>query len=149
MRLHASCVAIDGRGVLLEGPSGSGKSDLALRLIDAGARLVADDQVELAARGGRLWARAPAALAGLVEARGLGLFRLDPLAEAPLALAVTLAAPAERLPPPARRRLLGVDLPAVTIDPFEASAPAKLRLVLSRPPAHSGDGPAPAEPDVP
>ncbi len=137
MLLHASCVAIGGRGVLIEGPSASGKSDLALRLIDGGARLVADDQVEVAARDGRLHASAPAALAGLIEARGQGLFRLDPLPEVPLDLAVTLATPAERLPEPATRTLLGVDLPLVAIDPFEASAPARLRLVLSRPPAHT------------
>jgi HPr kinase/phosphorylase len=136
--LHATCVAIGGRGVLIEGPSGSGKSDLALRLIDGGARLVADDQVEVAARDGRLHARAPDPLVGLIEARGQGLFRLDPLPEAPLDLAVTLAPPAERLPEPATRTLLGVDLPLVALDPFEASAPARLRLVLTRPRAHTG-----------
>jgi hypothetical protein len=138
MLLHASCVAVDGKGVLIEGPSGSGKSDLALRLIDGGARLVADDQVEILDRDGRLHARAPGALAGLIEARGQGLFRLDPLDEAPLALAVTLQAPAERLPAPAVRTLLGIGLPAVAIDPFQASAPARLRLVLTRPAAHTG-----------
>lgn len=138
MLLHASCVALGGRGVLLEGPSGSGKSDLALRLIDGGARLVADDQVEIAVRSGVLHARAPGPLAGLIEARGQGLFRLDPEGEVPLALSVTLARPADRLPAPAVRTLLGVDLPAVTIDPFEASAAARLRLVLSGPPAHTG-----------
>lgn len=138
MLLHASCVAIDGRGVLLEGPSGSGKSDLALRLIDGGARLVADDQVEIAAREGRLLAGAPGALEGLIEARGQGLFRVEPAGTVPLALAVALAKPPGRLPAPAVRTLLGIDLPAVTIDPFEASAPARLRLVLSGPPAHTG-----------
>ena len=77
--LHATAVAIDGRAVLLRGPSGSGKSDLALRLIDAGARLVADDQSELSRRGDVLMVRAPATIAGLIEVRGLGILRLDAL----------------------------------------------------------------------
>ena len=98
--LHATAVAIDGRAVLLRGAPGAGKSDLALRLIDAGARLVADDQSALARRGDVVIVRAPAAIAGLLEVRGIGIFRLDALAEAPLALIVDLA-PAdavERLP---------------------------------------------------
>ena len=99
--LHATAVAIDGQAVLLRGPSGSGKSDLALRLIDAGARLVADDQSELQRRGDVLLVRAPATIAGLFEVRGLGILRLDALAEAPVALIADLV-PAdriERMPP--------------------------------------------------
>ena len=72
MMVHATCVAIGDRAVLLCGPSGSGKSDLALRLIDGGAQLVADDQVVLRAEGGRIVARAPEALAGRMEVRGIG-----------------------------------------------------------------------------
>src|SRR5437588_4116292 len=98
--MHGTAVAIDGRAVLLRGPSGAGKSDLGLRLIDAGARLIADDQSELQRVGDTIAVRAPATIAGLIEVRGVGILRLDVEAEAPLALAVDLVAPEalERLP---------------------------------------------------
>lgn len=130
--VHASCVAIGGAGVLLRGPSGAGKSDLALRLIDGGARLVSDDHTELTMRDGRLMARAPQTLAGMLEVRGLGIVRLDPLPEVPLAL-VTDLVPVEsvdRMPEPATVRLQGLDLPLFRLDPFQASALAKLRLAV-------------------
>ncbi len=91
--VHATAIAIDGRAVLLRGASGSGKSDLALRLIDAGARLVADDQSELWRRGEAIIVRAPATIAGLLEVRGIGIVRLDALPEAPLALIADLVEP--------------------------------------------------------
>jgi len=130
--LHATAIAIDGRAVLLRGASGSGKSDLALRLIDAGGRLVADDQSELFRRGDRILVRAPAAIAGLIEVRGIGIFRLDALAEAPVALIVDLVPPEtlERLPLRQSETILGLALPLIALAPFEASAPAKLRLAL-------------------
>ena len=130
--LHATAVAIEGRAILLRGASGSGKSDLALRLIDAGARLVADDQSELLRRGDRVVVRAPATIAGLLEVRGIGIFRLDALAEAPLALLVDLvpAEAIERLPARHSETILGVPLPSIALAPFAASAPAKLRLAL-------------------
>src|SRR5258708_17059688 len=123
--LHATAVAIDGRAVLLRGASGSGKSDLALRLIDAGARLVADDQSELYRRGDGIIVRAPARIAGLVEVRGVGIFRLDALAEAPVALIVDLvpAETLERLPARHSETILGLAFPRVALAPFEASAP--------------------------
>ena len=132
MLLHATAVAIDGRAVLLSGPSGSGKSDLALRLIDAGARLVADDQSELRREGDLLLARAPATIAGLFEVRGLGILRLDALAEAPVGLVADLMAAEriDRLPPRRAEMILGVAVPLIGIAPFEASAAAKLRLAL-------------------
>src|SRR5438105_13569254 len=92
--LHATAIAIEGQAVLLRGPSGAGKSDLGLRLIDAGARLIADDQSELQRVGDTIAVRAPATIAGLIEVRGVGILRLDVEAEAPLALAVDLVAPA-------------------------------------------------------
>lgn len=137
--IHATSVAIGGRAVLLRGPAGSGKSDLALRLIDAGARLVADDRSELQREGDAILVRAPATIAGLVEARGIGILRVDSLALAPLALVVDLVAPeaVERLPEPRSETILGLSIPLIALAPFEASAPAKLRLALD---ALAGDG---------
>jgi serine kinase of HPr protein (carbohydrate metabolism regulator) len=130
--LHATAIAIEGRALLLRGASGSGKSDLALRLIDAGARLVADDQSELFRRGDRVIVRAPATIAGLLEVRGVGIFRLDALSEAPVALIADLvpAENVERLPVRHTETILGVALPLVRVTPFDASAAAKLRLAL-------------------
>ncbi len=130
--LHATAIAIDGRAVLLRGDSGSGKSDLALRLIDAGARLVADDQSELHRRGDGIIVRSPATIAGLIEVRGIGIFRLDALGEAPVALIADLvpAENLERLPARQSETILGLALPLIAVAPFEASAPAKLRLAL-------------------
>jgi len=141
--VHATAVAITTavgpRAVLLRGASGSGKSDLALRLIDAGARLIADDQSELRRQGEAIIVRAPAAIAGLIEVRGVGILRVDTIAEAPLALLADLTAPKliERLPPLASERILGLDLPRIAVAPFEASAAAKVSLALR---AFAGDG---------
>ena len=140
-RVHATCVALrqgkTWRAVLLRGPSGAGKSDLALRLIETGWRLVADDQTELSRQGKQVIATAPARIAGLIEARGLGIVRVgrDQLVRrAAVALLVDLAQPQriERLPEPAREKILGVELPVVPVAPFEASASAKLRLALTQ-----------------
>ena len=132
IRVHATSVALGGDGILLRGPSGSGKSDLALRLIDQGARLVADDQTELERVGGTLEMRAPATIAGRIEVRGLGIIRVPALAAAPLRLVVDLVAPqaAERLPEPQFCALLEVSVPLLRLAPFAASATAKLRLAL-------------------
>jgi serine kinase of HPr protein (carbohydrate metabolism regulator) len=132
IRVHATSVALDGGGVLLRGPSGSGKSDLALRLIDQGARLVADDQTELERVGGVLEMRAPATIAGRIEVRGLGIIRVPALAMAPLRLVVDLVAPesVERFPEPQFCALLEVSVPLLRLAPFAASAAAKLRLAL-------------------
>jgi HPr kinase/phosphorylase len=101
LNLHASAVALDGRGALILGASGTGKSGLALRMMALGARLVADDRVLVVRRGDALVATAPAALRGLIEARGVGLLRAEPAAEAVLAVAVDLDRPAEaRMPHP-------------------------------------------------
>jgi HPr kinase/phosphorylase len=131
LRIYGTCIALSGFGVLLRGPSGSGKSDLALRLIDGGARLVADDQVELTLRSGRPVARAPQALAGLLEVRGLGI--VETLAEAPLGLVVDLVAveAVERLPETEFCTLLDRPLRRLALVPFHASTPAKLRLAAA------------------
>ena len=128
-RLHASAVAIGGRGVLILGASGRGKSDLALRLIDRGAMLVADDQVELANRDGRLAACALATIHGKLEVRGVGIVDLE-VAAAPIALVVDLDRPPERLPEPRSMTIEGVALPVVALAPFDASTPLKVELAL-------------------
>jgi len=130
---HATCIAIDGYGILLRGPSGSGKSDLALRAIADGAHLVADDQVLLARDGDAVIGSAPPALHGLIEIRGLGLMRMNADARAPIALVADMAAAAviDRMPLARHCRLAGADIPAFELDPFQASAPAKLRFALA------------------
>jgi serine kinase of HPr protein (carbohydrate metabolism regulator) len=130
--IHATCVAIEGHAILLRGPSGAGKSDLALRLIDGGALLVADDRVVLSIERGRLVARAPQAIAGLIEARGLGIIEVPSAESAPVLLVCDLVDQVERLPEPETTTLAGVPLPLLHLAPFEASAPAKLRFAVRR-----------------
>lgn len=130
--VHATCVAIGGRGVLLAGRPGSGKSDLALRLIDRGAVLVSDDYTELRRSGGRLLARAPAAIAGKIELRGVGIVELDSAADVPVCLHADLDRSPERLPEATTIMLAGSEIPAVALAALEASAPLKLERALVR-----------------
>ena len=118
------------RGVLIEAPSGGGKSDLALRCLDHGFRLVADDRVVLWTVGRRLYGRAPDTLAGLMEVRGVDVVRIDPVPFSEVALVVRLGA-AERIAEPATETILGVVVPLLAADPFERSAPAKLGRALA------------------
>ena len=136
--VHATAIAIDGRAVLLRGPSGAGKSDLALRLIDAGAHLVADDQVELRRAGEHVLVTAPAALAGLIEVRGVGILRIEAVADAALTLLVDLvpSGEVERFPENRCEDVLAVAVPLIALSPFEVSAAAKLRFALSAFSAH-------------
>ena len=131
--IHATTVAIDGRGVLIVGPSGSGKSDLALRLIDRGAVLVADDRTVLRVEGGAVLASAPATLVGSLEVRGLGIVALPHLAEVAVAMCVELARDVDRLPPPRTRSLLEIVVAEMVIDPRPASAPLLVELMLAQP----------------
>ncbi len=143
LNIHASCVAIGGRGILLRGPSGSGKSDLALRLIDryTDCRLVSDDRTDLVMREGILYAHAPARIAGLLELRGVGIVTLPFQAEAAIALLVDLV-PRETVPRlpieegghQADRSvtLAGLTLPGLALHAFDASTPAKIRLALNQ-----------------
>jgi HPr kinase/phosphorylase len=128
MRFHASCAARPGEGgfdaVLLLGASGSGKSDLLLRLLDRGWGFVADDQVIVEAG----MARSVPALRGILEIRGLGLFHVPCIDLAPVRLVVQLAREPARLPEPARHAGLGV--PEVSLDPFTASAPVRVEFAL-------------------
>ena len=131
--VHASTVAIDGRAVLITGPSGSGKSDLALRLIDRGFILVGDDQTIVRRDGDRLVASAPARIAGKLEVRGIGIIEMETAGDVPVALLVELTSEIERLPEDNRTSaILGVSLPLVSIDAQAASAPAKVALALDR-----------------
>jgi len=137
MILHAGLVALptaEGwRGLLITGPSGAGKSDLALRLIETGFSLVADDRVLIWESGGALYGRAPDSLAGLIEARGLGIVRRSyrPYARIALAVACAPAQPVDRMPEKGLETHLGVKLASLKLDPFEASTLAKLRRTLS------------------
>ena len=130
--VHGTCVAVGARGVLIRGRSGAGKSDLALRLIDAGARLVADDQVRLTPSGTAPVASAPTSIRGLIEARGVGIVALPTRAAARVRLVVDLVGPRSvpRLPAPLRVSLVGASVPAIVLTPFEGSAPLKVRLAL-------------------
>ncbi len=130
--LHGTCIEVRGTGVLVRGPSGSGKSDLALRLIDRGARLVADDQVEVTASGDRLIAAAPEALAGMLEVRGLGIVAVETVASARLDLVVDLVAAeqVERMPKDEPVTIEGIAVALLRLAPFQASAAAKVRLAV-------------------
>lgn len=141
---YGTCVALGARAALLQGPPGAGKSDLALRFIAAAygmrqrrkAALVADDQVLLRTVNGRLMARPPAALAGKLEVRGLGIIELPYCPEAQLKLVVTLSEPYDvpRFPPDplTEAGFLAVAVPVLRVAPFESSAPLKLWLALER-----------------
>ena len=130
--LHASCVAIGGRGVLIAGRSGSGKSDLCLRLIDRGADLVSDDYTAVTGRGGRLFATAPERIAGLLEIRGLGIVEFPAMRDVPICLLADLDGTVERLPDPGIREILGLAIPMLALAALEASAPIKVERALLR-----------------
>ena len=133
--IHGTAVMSQDRAVLLRGPSGSGKSDLALRLMDRGFILVADDQVLLSRDDDQLIAQAPSALAGLIELRGLGLIRMPYCARARIGLVVDLVSPdeVERLPEPMAIEFLGLDIPCLRLHAFDATTALKISLALARP----------------
>ena len=132
VQIHATCVALDEGGVVLRGASGAGKSDLALRLIDRGARLVADDRVDVERRDDVLIAHAPDRIAGLLEVRGLGIVAMPSVASARIALVVDLVprAAVERLPEEMRVEMLGLPVPRLAFDAFDASTAIKIGLAL-------------------
>ena len=131
--LHASTVASGGRAVLITGPSGSGKSDLTLRLLDRGFTLVSDDQTLVRKEGDRLVASAPPNIAGKLEIRGIGIVDMDSVGNVPVALLVELTSEFQRLPDDNRERpILGVRLPLISVDAMTASAASKVALGLDR-----------------
>jgi len=134
---HAGLIALrqngPWRGALIEGPSGIGKSDLALRALDAGFRLVADDRVVTFASGGKLYGKAPETLSGLLEVRGLGVIDAVALPFCQIALVIRcVAEPAavERLPDPREETITGVSVPVFDLWPREPSAPLKIRRMM-------------------
>ena len=131
-QVHATCVSVDSQGVLLRGPSGSGKSDLALRLMDQGGILVADDRVNLNTKDGHVIASAPSEIAGLFEARGVGILRLASLDSVAVHLVVDLVDTDDvpRLPIDPTVNLLGTEMRHLRLNAFAASTPAKIRLAL-------------------
>jgi HPr kinase/phosphorylase len=133
--LHATCLSVQGRGILLCGPPGCGKSDLALRLITGhDARLVADDQVTVERRGSLLVGSAPKNLRGLFEVRGLGIVRMDYEHEAGLAMLFRLKSrqDIERMPDRPLRQfsILGIAIAETDLDPAASSAPQRLLLAM-------------------
>ena len=131
--VHASTVASEGRAVLITGPSGSGKSDLTLRLLDRGFTLVSDAQTIVKKDGDKLVASAPPNIAGKLEIRGIGIVEMETVTNMPVALLVELTSDIQRLPDDSRERpILGVSLPLVSVDAMAASAPSKVALALDR-----------------
>jgi serine kinase of HPr protein (carbohydrate metabolism regulator) len=131
--LHASCVTAGGLAVLITGRSGSGKSDLALRLIDRGFVLVSDDRTIVRKQDGKLIATAPETIKGKIEVRGLGIVEMETVPSAPVALVVDLTTDFERLPDDDReRQILGIAVPLVSVDAMTASAALKVALALDR-----------------
>ncbi len=132
--LHASCVAIRGMGVLLRGSTGTGKSDLALRLMDRGAILVSDDICEIRRENGQIFASPPSHIAGQMEVRGIGIIAMDFAPQAPLSLIIDLVQQYPRMPHHADGfdMISDIECARIAINPFEASAPHKVELALSR-----------------
>ena len=133
MLVHGTCVELDGAGVLLRGPSGSGKSDLSLRLItERRGLLVADDQVEIEALDGALMARPSACLAGMLEVRGMGLVRLDHQRTCEILVVIDLreSRDVERMPEPRRTAIAGLSLPLFQLCARESSAVSKVVLAI-------------------
>lgn len=131
--IHATAVAIDGQGVLLMGASGSGKSDLALRLIDRGAAMVCDDYCDIIDGSGGPEIHAKPSISGKIEVRGVGVCSIDYVPSAPLAMILQLDQSPERLPASNDRiDLAGWSVPCAVLAPFEMSAPLKVEILLRR-----------------
>jgi serine kinase of HPr protein (carbohydrate metabolism regulator) len=131
--LHASCVSKDGMAILISGRSGSGKSDLALRLIDRGADLVSDDYTIVRRVGGKLLASAPENIRNKLEIRGLGILEFHAETDMPVCLMVELSAEVERMPEaPGSMAVAGVQVPSVRLSSLEASAPVKVEVALAQ-----------------
>lgn len=131
--LQASVVTIEDRALAIEGPSGSGKSSLALALIDRGAMLIGDDAATLTLSGDNLIASAPPNIAGLIELHGIGLFELPVGKPTALSLILTLGGDPERLPKaPATRTIHGIDIPVLPFNPGTIAPAVRAEWALRR-----------------
>jgi serine kinase of HPr protein (carbohydrate metabolism regulator) len=131
--IHASSVALDGRAVLITGPSGSGKSDLSLRLLDRGFSLVSDDQTIVKRTGDGLLASPPPTIAGKLEVRGIGIVEMEHVTDVRVSLVVELTNEIQRMPDPSRERpVLGISVPLISIDANSPSAASKVAIALDR-----------------
>ena len=129
---HGTAVSYNGSGILILGPSGSGKSDLALRLINEGADLIADDQVLIKLVGKALQLSAPDSISGLIEVRGVGIIKIKPVCYIPLSLIVEIKSGAqlERIPIMKKDLIENIPIPVIQLDAFEGSAIAKIKILL-------------------
>ncbi len=129
--IHATAVAINGHGILLLGPSGSGKSDLAIRLIDRGARLISDDAVVVSSPDATPILKAAPNIEGLIEVRGVGICTIEAVSSAPLRMAIELASEIERMPKEnLTTKVAGFDVPLVKFRAFESSSAIKIEYAL-------------------
>jgi serine kinase of HPr protein (carbohydrate metabolism regulator) len=133
MKVHGTSVSIDGDGVLFRGPSGSGKSDLALRMINYGAQLVSDDQVCLTRRNDNIFMSSPPTIRNSMEVRGIGIVNTIAQKEAPLLLVLNMSPnnAASRMPIWQLCTFLDIKVPAVEFAPFEISAHLKVKLAIN------------------
>ncbi len=131
--IPATAVAVNGKGVLLRDPSGSGNSDLALRLIDRGAALIADDIVAAEMDRGAVTLAPPDTIAGMLELRGAGVVKITYEKDVPLALVVDLvqSGDVERMPEPAQTDICGASVPLIRLDGAQPSAPIKVEMALA------------------
>jgi HPr kinase/phosphorylase len=131
-QFYATAVIYCGFGILIRGPSGSGKSDLALRLIDDGADLIADDQVVIKAVGQELYLSAPDSLSGLIEVRGIGVIKIEYVSDIRLCLIVELDPSNEiqRIPTIKEELIKNIPVPVINMYAFESSVLAKIKIIL-------------------
>ena len=131
LQIHATCINLEGLGLLLRGPSGSGKSDLALRMMENNSQLIADDRVDLTLEDGVLIARAPSCRRGLLEVRGVGVIEVPYSNSIQILGIINLVEnnKIQRMPVPRMEFLLGVKIPSYQLDPWEASTATKVKIL--------------------
>lgn len=132
--IHANCVRYQNKGILITGASGSGKSDLALRIIDQGGELVSDDYVNVEDIDGELFAKTAPNIEGMIEVRGVGLINMDYIPESKIDLVLNLVSleKIDRMPEIKKYTHNSATIPLYDYYAFEASAIAKLKVILSQ-----------------
>lgn len=132
-KVHATAVAIDGKGILIIGSSGSGKSDLAIHLIDRGAILISDDQVIVSRKQGKVTLNPPANIAGKIELYSLGIHEVEYASDLPLVMVVRLVDKSDRYPLDRQTyQILDFHLPLITLDSYRSTAPIKVEMALKQ-----------------